>query len=119
LFATAQITRMSHYYATQRSGEITGSEYTEGLGLPKPIRDFGWEEKLSHYVRKENKDNEVIEFQETSQRGQTEGLIICCGQTPTRDSDDGYNVCHVFDGSARNIFNTSLLETVFLLFRSP
>src|ERR1700751_3760997 len=90
---------MSHYYTTQRSGEITGGEYAESLELPKPIRDFGREKKLSNCVRKENEDNEVIEFKETSQRGQTECLIISCGQAPTRDSDDGYDVFHVFDPS--------------------
>jgi hypothetical protein len=65
---------MSHYYTTQRSGEITGGEYAESLELPKPIRDFGREKKLSNCVRKENEDNEVIEFKETSQRGQTSVL---------------------------------------------
>jgi hypothetical protein len=90
---------MSHYYTAQRSGEITGSEYAESLELPKPIRDIEREKKLSNRVRKENEDNEVIEFQETSQRGQTECLIISCGQTPPRDSDDGYDGFHVFDPS--------------------
>jgi hypothetical protein len=71
---------MSHDYTTQRSRKITGSENTESLELPKPIRDFGREKKFTNRVREENEDDEVIKLQETSQRGQREGPIISCGQ---------------------------------------
>ena len=99
LFATAQISRMSHYYATQRSREITGSKYAESLELPKPIRDFGREKEHTNCVREENEDNEVIKLQETSQSGKTECPIISCSQAPFRDGGNGYNIFHVSDPS--------------------
>jgi hypothetical protein len=79
---------MSHYYATQGSRKITGSENAKRLELPKPIRDFRREKKFTNRVCEENKDDEVIELQETSQRGQAECLIIYCGQAPIRNGSD-------------------------------
>jgi hypothetical protein len=42
---------MRHYYATERSRQITGRENAEGLKLPQPFRNFGRKKKLTNRVR--------------------------------------------------------------------
>jgi hypothetical protein len=80
---------MRHYYAPQRSSEITGSENAERLKLPQPFRNFEREKKLTYRVREENEDDEIIKLQETSQGGQTECLIIARGKASICNGGDG------------------------------
>jgi len=77
-----------HQDTTERPREITGGEYSEGLELPQPIRDFRWEKKLTNRVREENEDDEIVELEETSQRCQTERLIVSNGQAAVRNGSN-------------------------------
>jgi chorismate mutase len=60
---------MRHYDAAQRSSKITGRKNSERLELPNPVRNPRREKQVTDRVREENEDDEVVEFEDASQRG--------------------------------------------------
>jgi hypothetical protein len=60
---------MRHYDAAQRSSKITGSKNSERLELPNPVWNPRREKQVTDRVRKKNEDDEVVEFEDASQRG--------------------------------------------------
>jgi hypothetical protein len=62
-----QIPRMRHNDATQRSRKIAGSENSERLELSNPVRNPRRKKQATDRVREENEDDEIVEFEDTSQ----------------------------------------------------
>jgi len=67
---------MSHNNPTKWTREITGSENAERLKLAHPVLDLGREKELSDRIRKEHKNNEVIELEKPSERSERKCLVI-------------------------------------------
>jgi hypothetical protein len=60
---------MRHNNATQRSRKIASGENSERLELPNPVWNPKRKKQVTDRVRKEDEDNEVVEFEDASQGG--------------------------------------------------
>ncbi|PAV93101.1 hypothetical protein WR25_09241 [Diploscapter pachys] len=71
---------MGHQDATQRPGQVTGDEYPEALQQTQPFRHLGREKQLAEDQSKEHENDEIVDFQSATQRGQPQGPVVATAE---------------------------------------